>query len=412
MKIRLTKKSKSKAPIKKAGAPKKPSRPTKPKATTKTKKRTIPKNAPTRDSFEELILRKSHTTPLVVQFAANWCGPCRVLKPIMNKLSKEAAGKWVFLVVDVEKQPQMAAQNNVRSLPDVRMYHKGEQIASFQGAKPSHVIQSWLDNNLPKKRKSKKHADINLLLRNNKVDAAKTRLLSLLQEADPTNPIPKLLLALETMDDSNPQAMQWINQVDKRGEFGVIAKHIRDMIEMKSDEKDAGTPTNSPYNPNPTSANARINLKNFNDKLLEHLVLDMVNNLRNQKGLKDLSTDRILTAAANDQNTYQIKKDILSHNQNNLRKKTVNDRVVFFGGKFKYVGENVQYQGLQISQWNNQVQMMTETYLDAAKKIVANWIHSPDHYRNLMNPRFKEVGTSIGWNPENSALFATQVYGG
>ena len=363
----------------------------------------------------DAVLDKSQEMPVIVQFFTQWCGPCQALKPVMENAAKKAKGKWALAMVDVEQHQAAAMGYNIRSVPEVKMFYKGEPIAAFKGAKPEYIVQNWLDSNLPKKKRKNKYTDADNLLRNGNVHGAMSNILHILHQDNPDAPIAKILLALQSLGHNNAQAMMLINQVEKKGEFKDLVKSIRDRIDMDVDEKDHHTPTHSPYNPKTTktSANDRIDLRKFNHGLLVSLVEDLVNEVRSSRGANSLRGHSILEAAAKDQNEYQIKHDVLSHHQKNQRKKTVKNRVDVFGGKqFRTVGENVQYQGFQVVQRGNQVEIVTDTYIHLAQKLVENWVKSPGHYKNMINPNFDFVGTSIGWNPENRSIFATQVFGG
>jgi putative thioredoxin len=360
----------------------------------------------TSELFEKFE-KKSQDKPVVIQFFANWCGPCKVLKPVLKKLAEENDGKWDLLMLDVEKYPEVAGKFNIRSIPTVHLFYKGSSIASFSGAKQSYIIQNWLDNHLGE---IEEKDETLALLKQGNVGRAKEELMKYLDEQHPDSPVIKLLLALQHMGKNNPEAMQQLNKVDRTGKWGKLAKVIRDRIDIDNDEKDVHSPTHSPYYPAALDANSRIDINDFDTGFLNLLVHDMINEIREKKGLRTLKVDPVLEAAARDQNGYMIKFDVLTHHQDNTMKKTVMDRVKAFGGNFRRVGENVQYQGMQIRQKNNQQEIITDSYLNTAKKIVNNWVNSPGHYRNLIHPDFTFVGTSTGWNPENYSIFATQVF--
>ena len=144
---------------------------------------------------------------------------------------------------------------------------------------------------------------------------------------------------------------------------------------------------------------------------MSDLVHRGINEVRRQQGATDLTKHNILAKAALDHNNYQIRTDTLTHYQKDPDKQTVKERIDSFGGRFSRVGENVQYKGFPVRTWGMQREILTPSYQEAAKEIIQNWVNSPGHYRNLINPDYEYVGTAIGWNPENNAVFATQVFG-
>ena len=72
--------------------------------------------------FISAVLHRSETVPVVVDFWAPWCGPCKVFKPILEKLASEARGHWVLVTVNTEKFPELAQQFGVRGIPDVELF--------------------------------------------------------------------------------------------------------------------------------------------------------------------------------------------------------------------------------------------------------------------------------------------------
>jgi len=154
-----------------------------------------------------------------------------------------------------------------------------------------------------------------------------------------------------------------------------------------------------------------ISIEQFNEAYLISLVRKGINLIRLRRGATQLKLDDVLNQAAYDHNVYQINTNELTHKQNNPRKHEVMDRVKSYGGNFRMVGENVQYQGLQQLTTGNRTEIISETYQQMANKMIKNWVESPGHYDNLIESEFTEDGMAIGWNPENYAFFATHVFG-
>jgi len=99
--------------------------------------------------FRSEVVEQSKTTPVVLDFWAEWCGPCRVLGPVIEKLAAEAAGQWKLVKINTEVHQQLAAQFGIRSIPSVKMVYNGELVAEFAGALPEAQIRQWLKENLP-----------------------------------------------------------------------------------------------------------------------------------------------------------------------------------------------------------------------------------------------------------------------
>ena len=100
--------------------------------------------------FAADVITRSATVPVVVDFWAPWCGPCRVLKPTIEKAAAEAGERWKLVAVNVDNHGPLAQQYGIRSIPAVKLFHRGEVIAEFVGVKSASELRTWLDANLPK----------------------------------------------------------------------------------------------------------------------------------------------------------------------------------------------------------------------------------------------------------------------
>lgn len=103
--------------------------------------------------FQKDVIEKSYECPVVVDFWAEWCGPCRVLGPIIEDLASKAGDRWQLVKVDADKHPELSQKYHVRGIPSVKMFSAGEVIADFTGALPAPAIEKWLDENIPDERK-------------------------------------------------------------------------------------------------------------------------------------------------------------------------------------------------------------------------------------------------------------------
>jgi putative thioredoxin len=99
----------------------------------------------TEATFESAVINASLQVPIVLDFWADWCGPCKQLSPIMEKLAIEDAGKWVLAKIDTEAEQRLAAAFQIQSIPTVIAVIKGQPVPLFQGAIPESEARKVID---------------------------------------------------------------------------------------------------------------------------------------------------------------------------------------------------------------------------------------------------------------------------
>lgn len=98
----------------------------------------------TEANFESDVIRASSQTPILIDFWAEWCGPCKTLGPILDKLAEEFNGALKIAKIDVEASPQLAGMFQIQSIPTVILVHNGQLVDGFQGALPASQIKEFL----------------------------------------------------------------------------------------------------------------------------------------------------------------------------------------------------------------------------------------------------------------------------
>ena len=103
----------------------------------------------TRANFDEVVLRASATRPVLVDFWAPWCAPCRALAPILERLAGELAGSFTLAKLDTDSEPELAARYGVRGIPNCKLFVDGKVADEFTGALPEGSLREFLARALP-----------------------------------------------------------------------------------------------------------------------------------------------------------------------------------------------------------------------------------------------------------------------
>jgi putative thioredoxin len=176
-------------------------------------------------NFETDVLERSHQIPVLVDFWAEWCGPCKLLGPVLERLAENSDGNWALAKLDTEKFKEIAATYDIRSIPNVKLFVDGKVSGEFVGALPETLVKQWLRKNIPGKYKKVVDAAQELLLKGETIEAE-----SILQDVianEPENHRARVLLAQTYLETDQKKAVNLLTNIQEDSEYYSMAESIR-----------------------------------------------------------------------------------------------------------------------------------------------------------------------------------------
>lgn len=183
-------------------------------------------------NFQIDVIERSNTIPVLVDFWAEWCGPCKVLGPILERLAAKSNNQWVLAKVDTDKHQDLASQYGIRGIPNVKLFVDGKVANEFTGALPETAAVQWLKKALPNKfRKDIERTQ--QLLQDNKNAEAQSLLEEIIKE-DPGNEHARVLLGGSLVSTDPDRAAELVAGIEEYSEHFPMVDAIRTFSSLSS----------------------------------------------------------------------------------------------------------------------------------------------------------------------------------
>ena len=215
----------------------------------------------TQDQFESEVVEGSRATPVLVDFWAPWCGPCRSLSPVLEKLADEYAGAFLLAKINTDESPDLARAFQIRSIPQVILFQEGKAVDQFAGAIPEAEIRQFLKPYCPTEV-DKLFADAQGKLESGQKQEARN-LLQQVVDREPQHWAARLALAKLLIGEKQlEQARSHLQPIPFLADEREAADRLHQVIGFHADCEAAGGPASlrSTLERNPQDLAARMSL--------------------------------------------------------------------------------------------------------------------------------------------------------
>ncbi len=208
--------------------------------------------------FDKSVVQASKQQPVIVDFWAPWCGPCRSLGPVLEKVVAEAKGKVILAKINVDETPNLAAMFRIEAIPAVKAFRDGQLILEFDGVLPEEHLRQFVQQLLPSEAEQLASSARDL---DDPIQAEKAYRAALAEDGN--NPEVRVGLAQVLLrQNKTDEIADLLEPVGSEGELGVAAERIKSQLALRKLAQGLGTEAEVRRRlaANPTSTQARYEL--------------------------------------------------------------------------------------------------------------------------------------------------------
>ena len=180
--------------------------------------------------FQKDVIETSQQVPVLVDFWAEWCGPCKMLAPVLEKVAQEADGEWKLVKVDTEKHPDLADRFQISGIPNLKLFHHGKVVNELSGFVPEGELKRWLKESIPSEASLSADQARELLDSGKTSEAA--AILEKIVEEDGDSEKARVYLAEALYVDQPDRAQELIARIFEDSDYYIQASAINELADI------------------------------------------------------------------------------------------------------------------------------------------------------------------------------------